>query len=71
MTLFADVWTTRDFVAAGVALAGVVLVALGRLLGSSGLEVAGVAVMIVGAAVLVAWRITRGPDRPHDHDEWV
>ena len=71
VTVFADVWTRRDFVAAGVALAGIALVVLGRLLGSSGLMVAGVLVMIVGAVVLTAWRITSGRDRPHDHDEWV
>ena len=71
MTLFADVWTWRDFVAAGVALGGMALVVLGRLLGSSGLMVAGVIVLIVGAVLLTAWRVAFGPDRPHDDDEWV
>ena len=70
-TVFADVWTRRDFIAAGVALAGVALAALGRLLGSSGLMAAAVIVMLAGGVALTAWRIIRGADRPHDHDEWV
>ena len=47
------------------------LVVLGRLLGSSGLMVAGVIVLIVGAVLLTAWRVAFGPDRSHDDDEWV
>ena len=70
-TVFADVWTRRDFIAAGVALAGVALAALGRLLGSSGLMAAAVIVMLAGGVALTAWRIIRGADRSHDHDEWV
>ena len=69
--MIADVWSKRDFFAAGAVLVGVVLVALGELFDSSRLTTAGAAVVLVAMAVLIAWRIIGGPGRPHDHDEWV
>jgi hypothetical protein len=69
--MIADVWSKRDFVAAGIVLAAVALVALGRWLDLAWLmSVAGV-VSLVGVAVLIAWRVVRGPDRRHGPDGTV
>jgi hypothetical protein len=61
--VFADVWSKRDFIAAGVVIVAVVLVALGQAFGWRGLSTAGVVVALVGSAVLVAWRVVGGSDR--------
>lgn len=59
--MFADVWTKRDFVAAGIVLVGVLLVALGQVLDWRGGGIAGAVVVLAGAAVLVVWRVVGGP----------
>ena len=61
--MIADAWRRRDFVAAGFALAGIVLLCLGLLIDSSGLLVAGGVVINLSWVVLIIWRVTRGPDR--------
>ena len=60
--MFADVWTKRDFVAAGVMLVGLLLVIAGQVFGWRVGSIAGFVVMPVGAAVLVVWRVVGGPD---------
>jgi hypothetical protein len=66
--MIADVWSKRDFLAAGIVLAAVALVALGQWLDLAWLMgVAGV-VAVVGMAVLIAWRVIGGPDRRHGPD---
>jgi Flp pilus assembly protein protease CpaA len=66
--VIADVWSRRDFVAAGIVLAAVALVALGQWLGISWLTNVGAAVALVGMAVLIAWRVVGGPDRRRGPD---
>jgi hypothetical protein len=66
--MIADVWTKRDFVAAGIVLAAIALVALGQWLDLAWLTNVGAVVALVGMAVLIAWRVTRGPDRRHGPD---
>ena len=66
--MIADVWSKRDFLAAGVILAAIALVALGQWLDLTWLTTAAVIVAVVGMAVLIAWRVTRGPDRRHGPD---
>jgi hypothetical protein len=68
---FADVWTKRDFVAAGVVLAGLVLLALGQALHWSGVRTAGVIVVLAGAAVLVVWRVVGGSGGGRDRPDGV
>ena len=60
--MFADVWTKRDFVAAGIVLAGMLLVAAGQAFDWRLASIAGGVVVLTGAAVLVAWRVIGGPD---------
>jgi hypothetical protein len=64
---FADVWTRRDYIAAGFVLAGILLVTLGEGFGAGWLRTAGAVVALVGAAVLIVWRVVGGSggrDRP-------
>ena len=69
--MIADVWTKRDFFAVGFMLAAFALVALGVLAHVPALMVGGVVVGAIGLAVLVVWRILRGPNRPPGSDRWV
>jgi hypothetical protein len=66
--MIADVWSKRDFVAAGIVLAAIALVALGQWRDLTWLTSAGAAVAVVGMVVLIAWRVTRGPDQRHGPD---
>jgi hypothetical protein len=68
---FADVWGTRDLVAAGIVLAALSLAGLGRLIDVPALVTAGIVAAVAGMVVLIAWRLIGGPDRRRDHDEWV
>jgi hypothetical protein len=61
--MIADVWSKRDFVAAGIILAAIALVALGQWLSLTWLMSAGAVVAVVGMVVLIAWRVIGGPDR--------
>jgi hypothetical protein len=66
--MIADVWSKRDFIAAGIILAAIALVALGQWLGVTWLTGAGGIVAVVGMVVLIVWRVIGGPDRRHGPD---
>jgi hypothetical protein len=66
--MIADVWSKRDFIAAGIILAAIALVAVGQWLGLSWLMSAGGIVAVAGLVVLIAWRVIGGPDRRHGPD---
>ena len=68
---FADVWTTRDYVAAGFVLAGILLVTLGEGFGVGWLTTAGAVVALLGAAVLIVWRVVDGSGGRHDRPDGV
>jgi hypothetical protein len=69
--MIADVWSKRDFAAAGIALAAVAVLALGALFDSSRLMTAAAIVAVIGMVVLIAWRLAGGPDERHHHDGTV
>ena len=68
---FADVWTTRDYIAAGFVLAGILLVTLGEGFGVVWLTTAGAIVALVGAAVLIVWRVVGGSGGGRDRPDGV
>lgn len=66
--MIADVWSKRDFFAAGVILVAIAIVGLGQLLDSALLTTAGGIIAVVGMVVFIAWRVIGGPDRRHGPD---
>jgi len=68
---FADVWTARDYIAAGFVLAGILLVTLGEGFGVGWLTTAGAIVALVGAAVLIVWRVVGGSGGGRDRPDGV
>jgi uncharacterized membrane protein YqjE len=71
VAMFADVWTKRDFVAAGFMLVGLLLVVAGQAFDWRLAGIAGFVVMLVGAAVLVAWRVVGGPDHKRKRPDGI
>ena len=66
--MIADVWSKRDFAAAGIVLAAIALVALGQWLDLAWLTSVGAVVALVGMVAFIAWRVIGGPDRRHGPD---
>ena len=58
--MITHVWSKRDFVAVGLILAGVLVLALGWGLDSSVVTAVGFVIVNLSWVVLVAWRIVGG-----------
>jgi hypothetical protein len=66
--MIADVWRKRDFVAAGVLVAGFLLLGIGLFLHLPALTIAAFVLINATWVVSIGWRVMHGRDRRHGPD---